>query len=111
MERIATAEKIKLVDLDAQYQAIHEEIWSAMRNVVENSAFVLGKHVKDFEGDFAAFCNARFAIGVASGTDALTLSLKALEIGPRDAVITAPNSAFPTPEAITLPGTKVVFDI
>ncbi|MEE9487221.1 MAG: DegT/DnrJ/EryC1/StrS family aminotransferase [Candidatus Brocadiales bacterium] len=109
MERIATAEKIRLVDLGAQYQAIHKEIWSAMRNVVENSAFVLGKHVKDFEGDFAAFCNARFAIGVASGTDALTLSLKALEIGPGDEVITAPNSAFPTAEAITLTGAKVVF--
>ncbi len=109
MERIATAEKIRLVDLDAQYQAIHEEIWSAMRNVIENSAFVLGKPVKDFEGDFATFCNARFAVGVASGTDALTLSLKALEIGPGDEVITAPNSAFPTPEAITLAGAKVVF--
>lgn len=109
MEDTATAEKIKLVDLDPQYQAIGEEIWSAMKDVVENSAFVLGRHVKAFEDDFAGFCNARFAVGVASGTDALVLAMKALGIGPGDEVITVPNTAFPTAEAITLSGASVVF--
>lgn len=109
MEDTATAEKIKLVDLDPQYQAIGEEIWSAMKDVVENSAFVLGRHVKAFEDDFAGFCNARFAVGVASGTDALVLAMKALGIGPGDEVITVPNTAFPTAEAITLSGASMVF--
>ena len=109
MEDTATAEKIKLVDLDSQYQAIGEEIWSAMKDVVKNSAFILGRHVKAFEDDFAGFCNARFAVGVASGTDALMLTMKALGIGPGDEVITVPNTAFPTAEAITLSGASVVF--
>lgn len=109
MEKTATAEKIRLVDLDAQYQTIREEVWSAMKNVIENSAFVLGKHVKGFEGSFARFCNTRFAIGVASGTDALVLALKALGIGPGDEVITVPNTAFPTAEAVTLSGANAVF--
>lgn len=109
MKDTATVEKIQLVDLGAQYQATREEIWSAMRSVIEESAFILGRHVKEFEDGFAGFCNARFAIGVASGTDALILSLRALGIGPGDEVITVPNTAFPTAEAISLAGAKVVF--
>lgn len=109
MKDTATVEKIKLVDLEAQYQATREEIWSAMRNVVEESAFILGKYVEEFEAGFARFCKARFAIGVASGTDAIILSLRALGIGPGDEVITVPNTAFPTAEAVSLAGAKVVF--
>lgn len=109
MKDTATVEKIKLVDLEAQYQATREEIWSAMRNVVEESAFILGKYVEEFEAGFAGFCKARFAIGVASGTDAIILSLRALGIGPGDEVITVPNTAFPTAEAVSLAGAKVVF--
>ncbi|MEE9584420.1 MAG: DegT/DnrJ/EryC1/StrS family aminotransferase, partial [Candidatus Brocadiales bacterium] len=99
----------KLIDLEAQHQVIQEEVWAAMRDVIENSAFILGRHVKEFEDGFAGFCNARFAIGVASGTDALILVLRALGIGPGDEVVTVPNTAFPTAEAITLSGARVVF--
>ncbi|MFQ5863206.1 MAG: DegT/DnrJ/EryC1/StrS family aminotransferase [Candidatus Brocadiales bacterium] len=109
MKNTITMEKIKLVDLDAQYQAIREEIWPAMRNVIEGSTFILGRHVKEFEDSFARFCNASFAIGVASGTDALILALRALGIGPGDEVITVPNTAAPTAEAISLSGARVVF--
>ncbi len=109
MENTITGEKIKLIDLEAQHQVIQEEVWAAMRDVIENSAFILGRHVKEFEDGFAGFCNARFATGVASGTDALILVLRALGIGPGDEVVTVPNTAFPTAEAITLSGARVVF--
>lgn len=109
MKNAVTAEEIKLVDLKVQYQEIHEEICSAIKNVIEESAFILGKYVQEFEDSFARFCNTRFAIGVASGTDALTLTLRALGIGPGDEVITVPNTAAPTAEAISHTGAKVVF--
>lgn len=102
-------EKIQLVDLTAQYLGIQEEINASIRSVIEEGAFILGKYVKEFEEAFAGFCRARYAIGVASGTDAITLTLKAMGIGAGHEVITTPHSAAPTAEAIGLAGAKAVF--
>jgi len=102
-------EKIPFVDLKKQYQSIKNEIDQAIANVLEDTAFIGGKYVNDFEQAFAAFCNVKHCIGVGNGTDALFISLKCLGIGPGDEVITAANSFIATAEAITLTGARVVF--
>jgi dTDP-4-amino-4,6-dideoxygalactose transaminase len=109
MRDTVVMEKIQFVDLQAQYLNIQEEVNSSMKKVIEEGAFILGKYVKEFEEAFAVFCRAKYAVGVANGTDAITLALKAVGIGPGDEVITAPNTAAPTAEAIGHAGAKVVF--
>lgn len=85
------------------------ELFAAMRQVADASAFAGGPFVARFEMEFAAFCRTRHAIGVGSGTDALWLSLLALGVGPGDEVITAPNGFVGTAEAISLCGARPVF--
>jgi len=85
---------VPLLDLKAQYQTLKSEIDAAVTGVVEAQAFVLGPVVERFEADLADYVGARHAIGCASGTDALILSLAVLEIGPGDEVVTSPFSFF-----------------
>ena len=98
-----------LVDLNAQYQSIKKEIDAAMGRVIKNSAFIGGSEVRQFEEEFAAFCGAEACVGVGNGTDALYLTLRALEIGPGDEVITVSHTFVATAEAITLAGARPVF--
>jgi len=100
---------IPFVDLKAQYQSLKSEIDKAIQNVISDCAFIGGKYVKNFESEFANYCEAKYCIGVGNGTDALFISLKALGIGKEDEVITAANSFIATSEAITATGAKVVF--
>ncbi len=86
-----------------------EELVEAFREVTEANAFSGGPYVAQFEREFAAFCEAQYALGVGSGTDALWLSLLALGVGPGDEVITVPNSFIATAEAISLCGARPVF--
>lgn len=83
-----------------------EELMGAVREVAERGAFTLGRHVEEFERDFAAYCETDFAIGVSSGTEALALALRALEIGPGDEVIVPANSFIATAEAVSAVGAK-----
>lgn len=101
--------KIPFVDLKRQYDSIQEEILSAIQEVLQSTAFILGPAVEKFEKEFADFCEAKQAIGVASGTDALLLTLKALEVGEGDEVITVPNTFTATVDAIVKAGAKPVF--
>jgi dTDP-4-amino-4,6-dideoxygalactose transaminase len=100
---------IQLVDLKAQYEAIKNDIDSAIKDVVSETAFIGGKHVAKFEEAFAKFCGARYCVGVGNGTDALFIALKAMGIGAGDEVITVANSFIATSEAITQTGARVVF--
>lgn len=100
---------IPLVDLQAQYAGIRDEIDVAMRRVVQNANFILGPEVHDFEAAFARFSGAAEAVGVASGTAALHLALLACGIGPGDEVITTPFTFYATAEAITQAGAAPVF--
>src|SRR5437868_6580674 len=84
--------QIPFVDLAAQYRTIAEEINETTSRVIQEADFILGREVCLFEAEFAAFCEARYAVGVDSGTSALELALRAYDIGPGDEVITAANS-------------------
>ncbi len=101
--------KVPFLDLKAQYQAIGEELREAVREVMEQTAFAGGPFVEKFEKEFAAFCGCAFALGVSSGTSALWLALRALEVGPGDEVITVPNSFIATAEAISFCGATPLF--
>ena len=87
--------KVPLLDLKAQYQRIGAEIRRAIDEVLESQQFILGKTVRRFEAEAAAHLGCSYAVGVASGSDALLLSLMALGIGPGDAVIVPPFTFFP----------------
>ncbi len=100
---------IQFVDLKAQYETIKNEIDSAIKEVVSETAFIGGKHVTKFEESFAKFCGTKYCIGVGNGTDAIFIALKALGIGAGDEVITVANSFIATSEAITQTGARVVF--
>src|SRR6185295_18850299 len=80
---------IPLVDLREQFRRIEPEIRLAIDGVLERADFIQGSDVKAFEKEFAASQNARNCIGVANGTDAIFIALKALGIGPGDTVVTA----------------------
>lgn len=101
--------KIPILDLTAQYNSIKKEIDSAVMKTIESQHFILGAEVESFEKEVAAYCGTKYAVGVASGTDALILSLKALGIGPGDEVITTPFTFFATAESVSTVGAKPVF--
>jgi dTDP-4-amino-4,6-dideoxygalactose transaminase len=100
---------IPLVDLKAQYDSIRDEIDAAIHRVVRSGQFILGSEVKAFEEEMAAYCGTRFAVGVASGTDALYLVLLACGIKAGDEVITTPFTFIATAESIAKCGAKPVF--
>lgn len=97
------------IDLKTQYLSIKEEILTAVNEVFESSQYILGKNVKAFEEEIKKYLNVKEAIGVASGTDALHLALKALGVGRTDEVITTPFTFFATVEAILYVGATPVF--
>lgn len=101
--------KIPLLDLKAQYAQIRQDVEIELKKVIENQDFVLGGEVKNLEEEIARYCGTKYGIGVASGTDALILSLKALGIKAGDEVITTPFTFFATAEAISIVGAKPVF--
>ena len=100
---------IPLVDLRGQYAPLQEEVKEAISAVLDGMNLFLGENVFQLESDFAAFCNAKHAVGVGSGTDALYLGLRALGVGPGDEVITVPNTFIATVSAISMAGAKPVF--
>ena len=100
---------IPLVDLTAQYHTIKDEIDSAIHATLESGHFILGPEVTKLEEDIAKYLDVSHAIGVASGTDALILALRALDIGPGDEVIAPAYTFFATAGTIMSVGAKPVF--
>ncbi|HEY0517436.1 MAG TPA: DegT/DnrJ/EryC1/StrS family aminotransferase [Solirubrobacteraceae bacterium] len=98
--------------LDFADPALMEELLAAVRAIAERGAFTLGEEVEAFEREFAEYCETRFAVGVSSGTEALALALRALEIGPGDEVIVPANSFIATAEAVSAVGaTPLLVDV
>jgi len=100
---------IPFVDLKAQYLTIREEVNTAIQSVLDSCQFTLGNEVAAFEQEFAAYCHAKHAIGVNTGTSALHLALLAAGVGPGDEVITVPFTFVATVAAIYYTGAKPVF--
>lgn len=100
---------VPFVDLKSQYKSLSKEINEAVKSVMESSDFILGKEVDLFEKEFAGYCEAKYAVGVDSGTSALELSLRAYDIGEGDEVITVPNTFIATASAIIFTGARPVF--
>ncbi|MBN8635343.1 MAG: DegT/DnrJ/EryC1/StrS family aminotransferase [Anaerolineae bacterium] len=101
--------KIPLVDLKAQYAAIKPEIDAALARVIANTSFIGGAEVTNFEAAFAQFQRTKRAVGIANGTSALYLVLRALGIGAGDEVITTPHTFIATVEPIAQSGATPVF--
>src|SRR5215475_14426801 len=101
--------KISLIDLPAQYATIREAVRTAVDRVFESQHFVLSAEVTALEEEIARYCQTKFAIGCASGSDALLLALMTLGIGESDEVITTPFTFFATASAITRLGARPVF--
>jgi len=104
--------KIPLLDLKAQYLTIKDEIDAAIRRVVESQHFILGPDVQVLEQNIAVYCGVKYAVGVSSGTDALLVSLMALDVGPGDEVIIPTYSFFATAGVVArLFATPVFVDV
>jgi len=104
-----SCDTISFSGLSEQYRSLSTEIDGAIRRVMKSAWYILGKEVDSFENAFASYCGTTYAIGCASGTDAIALSLMALNIGKGDEVITVPNTAMPTVSAISMAGATPVF--
>ena len=100
---------IKFIDLHAQYLSIKEEIDFAIASVISENAFIGGKYVKQFEKNFAEYQQAKYCVGVANGTDALEVSIDALNLPMKSEIIVPANSFIASAEAVTRTGHKIVF--
>lgn len=99
--------KVRYIDLPSQFK--NESLWDEVKSLFETCQFILGKEVEKFEANFAPLCQTPYALGISSGTDAIFLALKALNICSDDEVITAPNSFVSTTGAIIATGARPVF--
>jgi dTDP-4-amino-4,6-dideoxygalactose transaminase len=103
------ANRIPILDLKAQYARIRSEVDEAVARVVASGGYIKGEDCRLFEEEFARYCGASNAVGVANGTDALVLALRALGVGPGDEVVTVADTFIATGEAILLNGARPVF--
>lgn len=101
--------QVPLLDLKRQYRSIKNELDQAVLSVLADTKFIMGPEVTIFEKEAAEYCGSKFSIGVASGTDALLLALRACDVGPGDEVITPSFTFFSTAGTITRLGATPVF--
>ena len=98
-----------MLDLKAQHQGISAEVEAAVKSVLESQQFILGPEVRELESEIAAYCECSYAIGCASGSDALLLALMACGVGEGDEVITSPFTFFATAGSVARLGARPVF--
>jgi dTDP-4-amino-4,6-dideoxygalactose transaminase len=103
------SEPVPYLDLKAQLQPLRAELDAAIARTLDNCSFCLGPDVAQFEKDFAAYCGAQHALGFNSGTSALHVAMRLLDVGPGDEVITTPYTFIATSWAISYCGAKPVY--
>ncbi|MCK4396243.1 DegT/DnrJ/EryC1/StrS family aminotransferase [candidate division WOR-3 bacterium] len=101
--------KVPFIDLSRQHEPIKKELLKTFENVLDSNQFILGEEVKKFEEEVASYVGTKYAIGVSNCTNALLLSLRALDVGRGDEVITTPFTFIATAEVIAILGAKPVF--
>ena len=107
--KAAQCMNVPLLDLQAQYASVRDGVQQAVERVLASQRFVLGDEVRQLESSIAEYCQTKHAVGCASGSDALLLSLMALDIQAGDEVLTTPFSFFATAAAIARLGARPVF--
>ena len=100
---------VKFLDLKKQYLSIKDEIDKAIKDVIDDTAFIGGKYLEVFESEFAKYNNAKYVIGVGNGTDALEISIEALDLPKGSEIIVPANSFIASSEAITRCGFIPIF--
>jgi len=105
----AGSRKVPLLDLTKQFASIREQALAAVAGVLESGRYILGPEVSALEEEVAAYCGVEHGIGCASGTDALILALRALDVGPGDEVVTPAYSFFASASCVSLVGATPVF--
>jgi dTDP-4-amino-4,6-dideoxygalactose transaminase len=100
---------VPLLDLTAQHRAIRDEVLAAVTRVIDSQKFILGDEVEQLEQALAPYCGAKYAVGCASGSDALALALMALDLQPGDEIVTTPYTFFATVGAICRAGAVPIF--
>ncbi len=100
---------VPILDLKAQFKSIEPDVMAAVNEICQSQMLCLGPAVEQFEKEIADYCGCRYALGVSSGSDALLLSLMAMNVGPGDEIITTPFTFFATAGAIARTGAKPVF--
>jgi aminotransferase EvaB len=101
--------RVTVWDYYDEYKELREQILAAVDRVFSSGRLILGEEVAGFEREFAAYCGAKYAVGVDNGTNAIVLALQAVGVGPGDEVITVSNTAAPTVVAIRNAGARAVF--
>ena len=96
--------KVPLLDLKAQYEPIKKEISKLLLSIADSQKFIGGPYVRDCEQALASYCRSKYVVGCSSGSDALILSLLAIDIKPGDEVITTPFTFFATAGSIAILG-------
>ncbi len=107
--RVEGPQRIPILDLAPELAEVGPELDAAWRRVLASGHFILGPEVEAFEREVSSYLGTRHAVAVNSGTDALVIALRALEIGPGDEVVTTPFTFFATPESISAVGATPVF--
>ncbi len=100
---------VKFLDLFSQYKSVQKSVDIAIKKVIEESAFIGGKYVKEFEKDFSNYIGVDHCVGVGNGTDALEIAIESLNFPPGSEVIVPANSFIASSEAVTRTNNRVVF--
>ena len=106
---MANPTKIAFLDLVTPHQELQEELLAVVKKAFSNAGFIGGPMVEDFEKEFAAFCGAKYCVGVNSGTDALRFAFVAAGVQPGDIIVTVPHTFIATTEAISQAGAHIAF--
>jgi dTDP-4-amino-4,6-dideoxygalactose transaminase len=106
---MANLTKIPFLDLVTPHQELEAELLAVVKKAFSNAGFIGGPMVEEFERDFAAFCEAKYCVGVSSGTDALRFALIAVGVEPGDIIVTVPHTFIATTEAISQANAQIAF--